>query len=115
MNAQQISLVATLGTLRVGLLALALLNLIPPIIEFIAPTDRDAEPTAWSVLSTVIAPVNAPLLIVVILFDYIMSRIRAADNNEGEGPRFARIARIELAVMALNLLIWGYYFTTRLL
>ena len=50
----------------------------------------------------------------VLLFDYIMSRVRAADAEGAERARFVRIGRIELAAMLLNLAIWIPYFASRL-
>ena len=55
----------------------------------------------------------APLIIVVLLFDYIMSRVRAADAEGVERDRFARICRIELGMLLLTLLIWVPFFITR--
>ena len=56
----------------------------------------------------------APLLAVVLLFDYIMSRVRAADATGFEHDRFVRIGRIELAVMVLTLLFWVPFFAAML-
>jgi hypothetical protein len=64
----------------------------------------------WTVLTTVIAPVLAPLFIVVILFDYIMSRVRAADADGELRGLFVSIGRIELAVIGICLLFWVPYF-----
>ena len=55
-------------------------------------------------------PVLAPILVVVILFDYIMSRVRAADADGLLRTRFTRMARIDLLVMVVTLLFWIPYF-----
>jgi len=70
--------------------------------------------TTWSVLVGVVAPVMAPLLVVVILFDYIMSRVRAADSTGDQRALYIAIGRTELAVIALSLLFWVPYLMLKL-
>ena len=66
------------------------------------------------ILTRVITPVIAPLLVVVILFDYIMTRVRAADSDGELRSRFIQIGRIELAMLGLMLLFWVPYFILKL-
>jgi len=100
-----------LGFLRMALLGLALLNIMLPLIELTIPfAARGAEHDLWSVLSTMIAPVTAPLLLTVILFDYIMSKVRAADSDGALRASWITVARIELAALGLLLLFWVPYF-----
>lgn len=102
--------------MRQVLLGFALLNILLPILHWLGPTaTAGAERSLWEILATLIAPVMAPLLIVVILFDYVMSRVRAADAEGDEQARFAAIARLELAVIAMSLIFWGPYFYFRIL
>lgn len=109
------NLLPTLGFLRTALLISALLNIVPPLIEMLVPlTGADDEHHLWSVLTSVIAPVIAPLLVVVILFDYIMTRVRAADADGELRTRFIQIGRIELAMLGLMLLFWVPYFILKL-
>ena len=111
METSQGNLFSALGFLRLSLLALALVNvLIPAFNLLLAPA---AGHGLWPLLAGVIAPVLAPLLTVVLLFDYIMSRVRAADSSGAERAHFIRIGRIELAVIAISLLFWIPYFTLR--
>lgn len=100
-----------LGFLRAALLFLALANLVPPLVALLAGTGSDG---AWPVITALVAPVMAPILVVGLLFDYIMSRVRAADAQGPERERFQHIARIELIVIGMTLLIWIPFFTTRL-
>ena len=108
-----------LGFLRIALLVLALINLLLPLIDVLlsAATSSGAH-TLWSVLTTIITPVLAPLLGIVILFDYIMSRIRAADAaTDVDGAlrkRYVTIGRIELTVLGITLLFWVPFFTLKL-
>ncbi len=108
-------LLPALGFLRIALLIAALLNIMLPLIDTLVPLAVSAdEHHLWSVLTRVITPVIAPLLIVVILFDYIMTRVRAADAVGELRTRFIQIGQIELAALALMLLFWVPYFILKL-
>ncbi|HEY5739610.1 MAG TPA: hypothetical protein VIW27_07780 [Gammaproteobacteria bacterium] len=99
----------SLGFLRLALLALALLNALLPLVAIL--TDIGAgEHGLWNLLVTMITPVMAPLFVVVLLFDYIMSRVRAADAEGERRLSYTRIARIELAVILLTLVFWVSFF-----
>ena len=98
----------SLGLLRSALLLLALVNMLLPIVDAqlggaVAAAD---ERSLWDLFASLISPVMAPLFVVVILFDYIMSRVRAADASGDEQARFTRVARIELAVILITLAYW---------
>ena len=97
-----------LGLLRSSLLLLALFDVLLPVIDMLVV--QGDEHGLWSVLALIIAPVMAPLLVVVVLFDYIMSRVRAADAQGDERAKFARIARINLIAIVVLLLFWVPYF-----
>ena len=99
-----------LGLLRAALLLAALVNLAPPLVVLLAGSGGDG---AWPVITGLVAPVMAPILVVVLLFDYIMSRVRAADAQGSERERFQRIARIELTVIGLTLATWVPFFASR--
>jgi heme/copper-type cytochrome/quinol oxidase subunit 2 len=112
MSTNHDKLLPTLGFLRVSLLGFALLNLLLPLLEALFQFTASAgEHSFWGVMTGVITPVMAPLLLVVILFDYIMSRVREADAEGEQRARFRKIGRIELAVMAICLLFWVPYFS----
>ena len=111
MNENNESAAKALGLMRSALLALALLNVIMPLLHYFLPFAAGGEePRLWEVLATVIAPVMAPLFAVLLLFDYIMSRVRAADASGIERLRFIAIARIELGALLVTLLFWVPYF-----
>ncbi|MDJ0776371.1 MAG: hypothetical protein QNJ85_00825 [Gammaproteobacteria bacterium] len=104
-------MLSTLGILRLSLLALALLNTLPPLlIQFGALTVNANEESFASIFLTLVVPVMAPILLVVILFDYVMSRVQAADAEGDAATRYASIARIELVVMLFTLLAWIPFF-----
>jgi hypothetical protein len=102
------NLFKALGFLRLALIALALINVSITAIDLlaIAPAERGL----WSLVAGMIAPVMAPLLTVVLLFDYIMSRIRAADAEGALRAQYTRNARIVLAVMLITLVFWVPFF-----
>ena len=110
------SRLAELGLMRQVLLGFVLLNGLLPVLHWLGPAAAsDAGRSLWDIFATLIAPVMAPLLLVVVLFDYVMSRVRQADDDGDEQARFAAIARLELAVIVISLLFWGPYFYFRIL
>ena len=109
------NLLSALGFLRIGLIVLALLNILPPLIEILFPVAASTtEHSFWWVLTSVITPVMAPLLMVGLLFDYLMSRMRAADATGSERASYVTIGRIELAFLGLTLLFWVPFFTIKM-
>ncbi len=115
MKSNDEKLLHALGFLRVALLALALLNILFPLIEILIPSSQAADRhNLWFLLTTIISPVMAPLLIVVMLFDYIMSRVRAADAEGALRRRYVTISRIELCVIGITLLFWVPFLSSKL-
>jgi hypothetical protein len=109
------NLLSALGFLRIGLLVLALLNILPPLIQTLLPVAASTDGHSfWSVLTSVITPAMAPLLMVVLLFDYLMSRMRAADATGSERASYVTIGRIELALLGITLLFWVPYFNMKM-
>ena len=103
----------SLGILRLSLIGFALLNAIPALlVQFVPAVSRLEDGSLGAVLLQYVAPVMAPLFLVVIFFDYVMSRVQAADADGDAALRYASIARIELVVMLLTLLVWVPFFVT---
>jgi hypothetical protein len=105
---------ASLGFLRLGLFGLAILDLLLPAVYWLAKTlvGGIAEESLVTVVATLVAPVMAPILLVVIFFDYIMSRLRAADEQGELAAHYRSIHRIELLLIGLMLACWIPYFAT---
>ena len=100
-----------LGFLRLSLLGFALLNTLPALLVQVGViTTSASDGTLGALIVHMVAPVMAPLFLVVILFDYVMSRIQAADAEGEAAVRYATIARIELTVMLFTLLAWIPFF-----
>ncbi len=108
-NAQTLS--ARLGPLRLALLLAVFVNILLPSIDAVfGPLAVGEEFSVWQIVVVYITPVMAPLLLVVVFFDYVMSRVRASDADGDEVLHYRVIARVELVVMALTLIYWVPYF-----
>lgn len=102
-----------LGFLRLGLLGFTLVNAIYALLRSLPASSPVAEQSAqWKVIFGVVAPTLAPLLLVVLFFDYLMSRVRAADAEGELREQFLLISRVELAVMLFLMLAWVPFFVT---
>ena len=103
---------ASLGFLRLGLYGLAILNiLIPACYSLVETLSGSAiDESLVSIIATLVAPVMAPILLVVILFDYVMSRIRVADEQGDLRAYYLLIGRIELLLIGIMLAYWIPYF-----
>ena len=99
------NLIHNLGFLRISLLLLGILD------TLIAP-----EPGTYAIkhgieaLPTLVAPAAAPIIMMVILFDALMSKIRASDSTGEESKKFKTIMWVELAVVAFMVAGWLPYF-----
>lgn len=83
-----------------------------PLLEW-AVTYLSGELEEGSLLALsagLIAPVMAPMLIVVILLDVIMAKVRAADEPNGAGDHYRRISRLGSLLIAIMLVFWVPYF-----
>lgn len=104
----------SLGVLRLALMTLALLNMLLPVINMQLGDTTPGYHGLWHITATIVAPVMAPLFAVVLLFDYIMTRVRAADAEGEERALFTRIGRVELAVMLATSIFWVPFFVNLL-
>ena len=99
------SIFHSLGFLRLSLLILGIID-----------TLLSPEPGTYAaregieVIPTLIAPAAAPIIIMVILFDALMSKIRASDASGEESKKFKHIMWAELLVVAFMILGWLPYF-----
>ena len=106
------SLINFVGVLRFGLLALVVIDILLHAgwLLLVALAGIEAAYTGWQALPALIAPVMAPILFVVLVFDIVMSSVHSADNPGEEGERHRRIRRIDFAVVVLLLLYWLPFF-----
>ena len=95
-----------LGALRVGLLLFTAIDILVPLVDGLARHGSPWPTGGHAATYVVIASAMAPILFVVLLFDYIMSRVRAADAGDAGGARFLAIGRVELIAMGVLLAYW---------
>ena len=99
------TLFQSLGFLRISLLSLAILD------TLIAPEPGTyAIKQGLEVIPTLVAPAAAPIIMMVILFDALMSKIRASDATGEDRNKFRTIMWTELAVVAFMFFGWLPYF-----
>lgn len=97
--------VRELGVLRIALFCFT--------VFFIVVKPAPGSPAiaeGWDLLSTMIAPVFAPLLMMLLLLDALMARVFMAEKEGEPRLRFRRIVRTDLSFALLLLLFWLPYF-----
>ena len=101
-----------LGALRFGLLLLVVIDIVLPAAWLVIRlmNDIEASYTGWQSFPVLIAPVLAPILFVVLLFDIVMCSVHAADNPGEAGDRHRLIRRIDLLFIVLLLFYWIPFF-----
>ena len=98
----------SLGFLRLSLLALATINTLVSVIGLILDSLSNVATTTslWQIISSLVAPVMAPIFIVVIFLDYIMVRVKASDAGDDSSQYFLAISRIELLILGAMMAYW---------
>ena len=99
------SYLTSLGFLRQLLVGLAILCII------LRPEPGTAAvKEGFEIVPTLISPASAPILVMVILFDALMSKVRASDSEGEERIKFTKILRVELATVAILIIAWTPFF-----
>lgn len=94
-----------LGVLRVALIVLAMVDMV------IAPSPgTEAVYSGWQMVSSLIAPVMAPIVFQVLLLDALMARVMLGSASGAERLRYRRIVIVNLVVAGILLLRWLPYF-----
>lgn len=94
-----------LGVLRLTLLISSL------IVLALIPTP--GTPTiygGWGLVTTVLAPVMAPILFMVVMFDVLMARVFFKEASRDKREHLKMVIVIDLLVAALLLLRWLPFF-----
>lgn len=102
---QSANLLQQMGVLRVVLIGAAIFDILA------AP--NPGTPVAysgWALVTTLIVPVLAPILLQVLLLDALMAKILMSSNQGVERARYGRIMIVDLVVAALLVLGWAPYF-----
>lgn len=103
---------ASLGTLRLGLIGLAIVSMLLPMVGWVAIqlAGELPEGSLLALSAGLIAPVMAPILIVVMLLDVIMAKVRAADDPTGSGDLYRMVSRVDTIVIIVMLIFWVPFF-----
>jgi len=89
-----------MGVLRVGLIVLAILDMLG------SPRPGTAAVySGWEMVPTLILPVLAPILLQVLLLDALMGRVLMSSNKGAERARYRRTVAVNL-VFSLALVLW---------
>ena len=98
------NLLKDLGALRILLIGAAIMTAFLSLNPGTAVNLND-----WKqVLTTLVAPAMTPLVFMVLIFDFMMCRIRMSD--EAVGNKFRLISYFELAVAIFLFIMWLPYF-----
>lgn len=103
---------SSFGFLRLGLISLAILSMLLPIVEWVVIQliGEVAERSVLGLSAGLIAPVMAPVLILVILLDIIMAKVRAAGNQTDAGNLYRTVSRVGTILLITMLLFWVPFF-----
>lgn len=93
--------IAELGVLRAVLVVMALLCLI-----LMPPAGADVAYRGWPLVTTVLVPVLAPLIFMVLLLDALMSAVFMADQRGPGRRRYLRLLWVDLIAAGLLLAFW---------
>lgn len=104
-RAQAGNLLRQMGVLRVALIALVILDMLA------APSPgAPAVFSGWQLVTTLIVPVLAPILLQVLLLDALMGRILMSSAKGVERLRYRRIVTVNLVFAGALVLWWMPYF-----
>ncbi|TVR58881.1 MAG: hypothetical protein EA420_16645 [Candidatus Competibacteraceae bacterium] len=96
---------ASYGPLRIPLAATALISI------FLVPAPGAAPAfEGWAMVSTLLAPVLAPLAVMVLLLDALMARVMMAEAGDAARTHYRRVLWTDLGVVAVTLGFWIPYF-----
>ena len=103
---------ASFGFLRLGLIGLSIVSMLIHIIEWmtVQMVGELAERSLLALSANLIAPVMAPTLVIVLLLDVIIAKVRAADDSTSSGDLYRMISRFDTLLIIVMLLFWVPYF-----
>jgi hypothetical protein len=101
---------SSFGFLRLGLIGLSILSILLPVFEWVVIQflGEIAERSALGLSAQLIAPVMAPVLIIVILFDIFMAKVRTSDDPIG--VLYKTISQIETILIVVMMAFWVPFF-----
>jgi hypothetical protein len=95
---------------QMGVLRIVLISLV--IIDMLAAPSPGARMvySGWKLVTTLILPVLAPILLQVLLLDALMGRVLMSSTKGAERLRYRRILVVNLVFAVLLVLWWLPYF-----
>jgi hypothetical protein len=94
-----------MGVLRVALVGLVVLDMLAS-----PRPGTQAVYSGWEVVTTLILPVLAPILLQVLLLDALMGRVMMSSAKGAERARYRRIVTVNLVFSGALVLWWLPYF-----
>ena len=99
------NLLQQMGVLRVVLVSGAIADILA------APSPgTPVVYTGWAVVTTLIVPVLAPILLQVLLLDALMGRVLMSSSQGTERARYRRVMIVDLVIAAMLVAGWAPYF-----
>lgn len=95
---------------ELGVLRLTLLATVAILIILVPAPGTEAARSGWEMIPTLVVPAMTPIVFMLLLFDFMMCRIRMSDNDENIRRKFRIIGYIELAAAVLLLIVWLPFF-----
>ncbi len=106
MKKKILNLLAGLGPLRIALVGTGLL-----VIVFHTSPEATVRYDTWGFIYTVLLPVLAPMVFMLLMLDALMSRVFMGDTEDvGEKQRFKSILLTNLITGAALLVAWAPFF-----
>lgn len=102
-SAEPAGLLSRVGPLRVGLAVLVVLCL--PLVFF-----ANAEPVGWRIIPVYVAPTLVVILIWLLLFDLLMSRVLMSEKPPEARGQYRLALRLDGALLFALLAFWGPFF-----
>lgn len=102
---------SSFGFLRLSLISSSIVTIIISIIDPPLVSEMNTE-SFWSIFINAVLPVLSLILMIVLFFDYLMSKMRASDLQGKPKQVFIVIYKTELAVIFIMLLYWIPFFVT---
>jgi Na+-driven multidrug efflux pump len=96
-----VGFISQLGPLRVMLAVLAIISIV-----FTPDAGTSVVYSGWGLFHTVLVPILAPLIFMVLMLDVMMSRIWMTDKQGAERKRFVTIIMIDLVLGLGILIVW---------
>ena len=94
---------------RLGVLRTLMVVLLIVLIAMAPFTGGDAGSSDWVVLPSLIAPAFVPILVLVVLFDLVMTRVIMSEDERQE--RYGTVFWTYIALLFVVMIAWGPFYS----